>query len=497
MTEPDGSSPPPAPAPSPTPTPSLRRRATVIVLGLFAVLLLLVGLAVDVALGRQLREDLQIRLADRADRAVTLAQNGFDTQRLVSLVEGGGILVTLTTSDGTVLGSANASGEVPSVGGPAGRKPPGPPPPPPAAGGPPPPPGPGGPRPGGALDGPLTSLTRALPDGSKMTLVSDATVIEEVRSDLRLIMAVAGALTLLLAAGALGGGISAALRPLDAMTALAQRITAGDRGRRLRPDQPGSELGRAAGAFDVMLDALEAAEAHERAAAQAARAAEERARSFLADAAHELRTPVAGIRSLVELLARDTGADPERATRFTALLLRESEQAVRLVTDMLDLARIDAGVRLDIAMIDLIPIVDAEVDRARLLAPSLTVRRSGAEAVMVAGDAGRITQILGVLLSNARRHTPPGGLIDVSAIAVGAAAHVTVTDTGPGVDDAERERIFERLVRLSAARDRDSGGAGLGLSIARGLARAHGGDLTCEASVAGASFRLVLPLRTP
>ncbi len=126
----------------------------------------------------------------------------------------------------------------------------------------------------------------------------------------------------------------------------------------------------------------------------------------------------------------------------------------------------------------------------RTLSPGLTVVRAGDPGpVPMRVDPGRIAQILADLGDNARRHTPPGGTITVGL----DDAAVTVTDTGPGVPPDERERIFERLVRLDDARDRESGGAGLGLAIARGLARAHGGDLIYVPGTTGARFRLTLP----
>ena len=162
---------------------------------------------------------------------------------------------------------------------------------------------------------------------------------------------------------------------------------------------------------------------------------------------------------------------------------------------MLDLSRIDAGSPLDLQPCDLVALADAERDRSAVLAPGLQIRRSGDATLPVVADALRIAQILANVVDNARRHTPPGGVIDIDVRATVQRAVLTVTDTGPGVPDDQRERIFERLVRLDEARDRDRGGAGLGLSIARALARAHGGDLVNVAYPHGARFVLTLPRR--
>lgn len=157
------------------------------------------------------------------------------------------------------------------------------------------------------------------------------------------------------------------------------------------------------------------------------------------------------------------------------------------------MARIDAGPQLRRSPVDLGDLVATETERSVLLAPSLAVRRTGLPNLVVAADPTRVAQVLSNLLDNARRHTPVGGEVTVDLAREGEVAALTVIDTGPGIAEADHERIFGRLVRLDDARDRDSGGAGLGLAIARGLARAHGGDLVCLPRDGGARFRLTLP----
>jgi signal transduction histidine kinase len=174
-------------------------------------------------------------------------------------------------------------------------------------------------------------------------------------------------------------------------------------------------------------------------------------------------------------------------------LQSDARRAGRLVADMLDLSRIDAGLPLDLRDTDLAAIVDAEVQRTVMLAPQVTVTRTGLTALTTTADHTRVAQILSNLLDNARRYTPAGGSITVDLSSGRGVAEVTVTDTGAGVPDDERYRIFERLVRLDAGRARDHGGAGLGLPIARALARAHGGELTCLPHDGGAQFQLSLP----
>ena len=457
-----------------TATPSLRRRVTLSVLAVFALLLVVVAIVVDVALGAQLRRDLDARLSDRSARAVILAEAGASASELVAELQGQDIRVRVRTPDGVTYGDRGLG---PSAGPkplPPGRHPHGPAPRPPA---------------------PTSTVVHStLPDGSRLTLVADTTAITEVHRQLRWVLLGAGLAAVLLAAALLVATIGRALGPLDRLTALARRITAGDRGQRLRPDRAGTELGRAADAFDRMLDALEAAETRAQSAATRAQRAEADTRQFLADAAHELRTPLAGIHATAEQLATapDTNAEP-RQQRRAALLMRETARASRLVTDMLDMARIDAGLELRIDPTNLGTLIDGEIDRTRLLAPQLSVQRIGLPQLVAPVDPTRICQILSNLLDNARRHTPAGGHITIDLAQVLDRAEITVTDSGPGIPSTDRDRIFDRLVRLTQARDRDTGGAGLGLSIARGLARAHHGELTCLPHPHGARFQLALP----
>lgn len=461
---------PTGPAADPaTPTPSLQRRVVLLVVVLLAGLLVVLGVTVDVSLGLQARRNLHDRLMAATSRADALVAAHTSPELLAAQLNGGSVRALLVTADGAAYGDRSISPA--TTAGPVVPVPP---------------------------DTTATAVLHPLPDGSRLILVADTTQTTQVTRQLRQLMIAAGLATLAVAALLLVAVSRTALRPLDRLTALAKDITTGDRGRRLRPDRSETELGRAASAFDGMLDALEASELRARQAAEAAQRAESATRQFLVDAAHELRTPIAGIQAAAEQLA--TSASQHEADsvargqyRRASLLLSDVRRAGRLVADMLDLSRIDAGLSLDVHDTDLGAIVDAEVHRAAMLAPNLTVSRTGLSSLTIAADPTRVAQILSNLLDNARRYTPAGGSITVELSAGGGVAEVTVIDTGPGVPDDERHRIFERLVRLDTGRARDHGGAGLGLSIARALARAHGGDLVCLAHDGGAQFRLALP----
>lgn len=345
------------------------------------------------------------------------------------------------------------------------------------------------------------SVTRVLRNGSTLVMVAKTNGIQARRAELRRDLLVGGIATLILIAVLVRFVVGRALAPLQRITSTAEQITHGDRGRRLRPDRPSTELGHAAAAFDTMLDALETAEITAHQAADAAQRAELQTRRFLSDAAHELRSPVTAIQAVAQQLTastEETGHDDasiSRLRRYAELLAGETRRAGRLVSDLLDVADIDAGTTLRSVDLDLVDVTAAEVERAAMLAPSVSVRLVGdSSRLPVRADPERIVQILSNVLDNARRYTPRGGEITVRTAARDQTAEVTVVDSGPGIPDADRERIFDRLVRLDEARDRGSGGAGLGLSIARGLAEAHHGTLECLPREAGAAFRLSLPL---
>ncbi len=487
-----------------TPTPSLQRRVILVVVALLAVLLVVLGVTIDVGLGVLARRNLHDRLLAATSRADALAAAHTSPELLAAELNGGSVRALLVTADGATYGDRAISPDttagpgVPPPGPPMLRPPlpPGPPLPPPGL---PPAPPPAPPPPGPPLDATATVVVHPLPDGARVILVADTTQTAQVTHQLRQLMIAAGVVTLLVAGVLLVAVSRAALRPLERLTALANGITTGDRGRRLRPDRTDTELGRAASAFDGMLDALETSERHAQQAADTAQRAETATRRFLGDAAHELRTPIAGIQAAAEQLASSASQhqddDAARSQyRRASLLLSDARRAGRVVSDMLDLSRIDAGLPLDLHEVDLAAIVDAEADRAAMLAPQVTVNRTGLTALNVTADSTRLAQIMSNLLDNARRYTPAGGAVTVDLRTCDDTAEVTVTDTGPGIPDHERDRIFERLVRLDAGRARDHGGAGLGLAIARALACAHGGELVCLPHEGGAQFRLSLPV---
>ncbi|MCX2931028.1 HAMP domain-containing sensor histidine kinase [Mycobacterium sp. CVI_P3] len=471
-----------------TPTPSLRRRVTLAVVGLIAMLLVIVGIVFDLVFGARLTDDLDDEMVDLFYDAPALVEGGLSSRDLVNVLKSPEFRVQVVGADGTVYGDPQVV--------PAERH-----------AHPLPKPVPADIRPSTPLpwgDLPSLKISGDLPDGSLLTMQADTSGITRTRNAMRWYMLFGSLGTLAVATLAVRWVAGRALSPLQRLIATADGITRGARGRRIHPDRRSTELGKAAEAFDRMLDAMESAELAAKDAAAVARRAEAQSKQFLSDAAHELRTPLAGIQVIADQLMASTGTRPDepsgagvpgtRTRRHAELLCSETRRAARLLNDLLDIARIDAGVSLRPERTDLGRIVDDEVDRAAMLAPGLSVRRTGERQLYVDADPNRLAQILSNLLDNARRHTPPSGHITVNVERADGTAQVTVSDTGPGVPDDDRERIFDRLVRLDDARDRDSGGAGLGLAIARGLAEAHGAALVCLPNDGGAVFRLSLPL---
>ncbi|GCD42960.1 sensor histidine kinase [Streptomyces paromomycinus] len=258
-----------------------------------------------------------------------------------------------------------------------------------------------------------------------------------------------------------------ALRPVEGIRREMAAITAStDLSRRV--PEPGSrdEIDRLARTTNETLGALQESV--------------ERQRRFVADASHELRSPIASLRTQLEVgIAHPELLDAEGAV----------EDAVRLqnlAADLLLLARLDAGERPADTRIDLAALVREEVSQR--VGDRIAVQVGDLAGVEVAGSRSQVGRVLGNLLDNAQRHA--AGAVRASVVRDGRWAVLRVEDDGPGVPPEERERIFERFVRLDDARSRDDGGAGLGLAIARDVAERHGGTLTVRD---GAVFELRLP----
>ncbi|WP_327353384.1 sensor histidine kinase [Streptomyces sp. NBC_01304] len=267
-----------------------------------------------------------------------------------------------------------------------------------------------------------------------------------------------------------------ALRPVEGIRAEMAAITASeDLTRRVPEPDSHDEIARLARTTNETLAALEASV--------------ERQRRFVADASHELRSPIASLRTQLEVGA----AHPELLDVDGAV--EDTVRLQQLAADLLLLARLDAGERPGQARLDLAALAREETSQRpadRIPVDVRTDEGLEGEGLEVAGSRGQLARVLGNLIDNAQRHAR--SRITVTVRAEGAWAVLEVGDDGDGVPRAERERIFERFVRLDDARSRDDGGAGLGLAIGRDVAERHGGRLTVgESADGGALFQLRLP----
>jgi signal transduction histidine kinase len=210
------------------------------------------------------------------------------------------------------------------------------------------------------------------------------------------------------------------------------------------------------------------------------RALDRTRRELVANVSHELKTPVAAIRGFLELM-EDESMPPEARREFVGLMSTEAARLQRLVDEQLQLARLDSGgLPLAVEDMDLASLVRAAVHPRAVLAEreGLVMRVDASTPVPMVGDPARLEQVLLILLDNAARHTPTGGTITVAARVQGGDALMTVSDTGEGIPPDAIAHVFDRFYRADAARARDDRrGAGLGLAIARGIIRAHGGDI--------------------
>ncbi|MGC3994369.1 MAG: ATP-binding protein [Propionicimonas sp.] len=270
-------------------------------------------------------------------------------------------------------------------------------------------------------------------------------------------------------------------RQLRELSGAARAVAAGDFARRVEPGpDAGEEIRLLASSFNTMATQLgDAEEARQR---------------LLADLAHELRTPIASLSVTVEALA-DGVRDADEATLST--LSEQAGRLARLAGDLRDISDAEGGLSVHTA-----PCRVADLLEDARSAAAEEFARKGVALVVegepggeVDADAQRIGQVLANLLSNALRHTPPGGRVTLAASPVAGGTAMTVTDTGDGIDAAHLPRVFDRFYRTDAARSRDSGGTGIGLAVSAAIAKAHGGTLTVASSGVGhgAVFTLTLP----
>jgi len=226
------------------------------------------------------------------------------------------------------------------------------------------------------------------------------------------------------------------------------------------------------------------------------RRAEATRRDFVANASHELRTPVSAIAGAAETLLADAGAQPPQARMFLEMIARNAERLARLTRDLLDLSRIESRqwpIALQPVEIALVVqrAVEACAEPARR--KSIELRVDAPPGLAARADPRALEHVLVNLLDNAVKYTPEGSRATVEASVADDAVVVAVSDNGPGIERHHLARIFERFYRVDPGRSRDSGGTGLGLAIVKHLVQAQGGEISVESGAAGTRFRIRLP----
>jgi signal transduction histidine kinase len=290
----------------------------------------------------------------------------------------------------------------------------------------------------------------------------------------------AGALVL-----AMAGGwwlVRLGLRPLEDVERTADSIAAGNLDQRVPGADEPTEVGRLARALNVMLERIETAFSARVASENRLKESDRHLRQFVADASHELRTPIAAVSAYAELFERGADQHADDLPRVFNGIRTETARMERLVNDLLTLARFDEGLPIQIVPTELVGLGAEAVRTASTVGPQWPVRFTASHPVEVMGDPTRLRQVIDNLLANVRAHTPEGTSTTVHVDQTGSMAEIVVADTGPGMPSEEAARVFERFYRVDASRARNHGGSGLGLSIVAAIVAAHGGTVSAKSA---------------
>ncbi len=329
--------------------------------------------------------------------------------------------------------------------------------------------------------------------GDLITVAVDLSDVQATVRALALLQLGIGSVVLLILGVAGYWVVHRSLQPLIEVEKTAASIAAGQLESRVPQGDPNTEVGQLALALNGMLAQIQRAVAASEASAEKARLSEDRMRRFITDASHDLRTPLTTIRGFAELY-RQGGGDVDMAM---SRIEGESKRMAGLVEDLLLLAQLDAQRPLERSRVDLLALASDAVHDATSIEPTRPIAVefvSGPGTPEVIGDEARLRQVLGNLVANALQHTPADALVTVRVGTRGDDAVLEVADQGPGMDQRDADRVFERFYRADSSRTRASGGAGLGLSIVDSLVRAHGGRVSVTTGPgAGCRFRVTLP----
>jgi heavy metal sensor kinase len=334
----------------------------------------------------------------------------------------------------------------------------------------------------------LTAHTVQLPEGTAY-LVETGAPTDQVQADLRKWLVFLLAMLPVVAVIALGGGfvlIKRALSPVAQIASTAERISSQNLSERLPVAQTGDELERLSIALNHMIQRLEQAFQY--------------SQRFVADASHELRTPMTVLRGELESFIQEPPS-PEEARERLGSALEEVERLTGIVDGLLAISRLDAGeAAAEWVKFDLAQLATSTADQISLLAEdkNIQVTCSTDKEVWVEGDRARMKQVVVNLLDNAIKYTPPGGAVGLSVTPTDKRAVLEVADNGIGIAPEALPRVFERFFRVDDARSRDLGGAGLGLSIVKSICVAHHGKVEAASTLGkGSRFRVELPLSSP
>ena len=330
-----------------------------------------------------------------------------------------------------------------------------------------------------------------LPDDSVLMV---ALPLDDVNSTLHRLLFTEIFVTAAVLLGAVGLGlwlVRVGLRPLRNIEGTAAKIAGGELSSRVPDTDERTEVGRLGIALNTMLERIEDAFAKQQ-------EAERHLRRFVADASHELRTPVSAVGAYAELFERGAQQRPDDLARVLRGVRVETARMQALIEDLLLLTRLDEGRPLERQPVELVGLAGEAVEAAQTIGADWPVTIAAAQPVEVTGDRMRLREVLDNLLANVRTHTPPGTPTTVRVRASGAEAVVEVADEGPGLDAEDAARVFERFYRADPSRARDRGGTGLGLAVVAALVGAHGGRVEVDTSRGdGATFRVRLPLAAP
>ena len=332
------------------------------------------------------------------------------------------------------------------------------------------------------------------PNGGLTTVAIDLSDVQAIIRYLTLARVFIGSAVLLVLGVAGYLVVNRSLRPLAEVEETAAAIADGQLDRRVPTRDPHTEVGRLSLALNGMLAQIQQAVAAAEASAEHARGSEERMRRFITDASHELRTPLTTIRGFAELYRQGAARDVEM---LMSRIESESRRMGLLVEDLLLLARMDSQRPLEQHRVDLLALATDAVHDARAIAPQRLIALEvfdGPGTPEVLGDEARLRQVLNNLVANALQHTPESAGITVRVGTSDGDAVLEVVDFGPGMNEQDAQRVFERFYRADSSRARASGGTGLGLPIVDSLVKAHGGTVTVTTVPGeGCRFQVAIP----